>query len=71
MTHLEKIGQDIRTAREAQSLTHRQLSERCGIDFAELSRIESGKRNMTVATLVRLAEALDCELIVELESHRK
>jgi ribosome-binding protein aMBF1 (putative translation factor) len=48
--------------RERHGLTQKQLAERCGIDQADISRIERGSTNPTARTLQRIAEALDAEL---------
>jgi DNA adenine methylase len=62
MTHLEKIGSAIRQARETRCLSLGDLATISGIDKPELSRIESGKRNVTIATLVRIVDALGYEM---------
>lgn len=40
------------------NLTQGQLAERCGVSQTEISRIESGLTNPTMATVSRLASAL-------------
>ncbi len=49
---------ELRRARLERSLTQRQLSELTGIAQPEISRIEGGQANVTVATLGALAGAL-------------
>ena len=44
-------------ARKAEFLTHSQLSIIASVDQAEISRIERGHANATVATLARIAAA--------------
>jgi transcriptional regulator with XRE-family HTH domain len=53
-----EIGSRIRAAREAASLTLRELAERVGIDITRLSRIETGERTIPAKTLTDLAHAL-------------
>lgn len=48
--------------RKQHGLTQKQLAERCGIDQADISRIERGSTSPTVRTLQRVAEALDADL---------
>lgn len=67
MTHLESIGHEIRKARDDRQMTLAQLADACGIDKPELSRIEAGKRNVTIATLVRIADALKVHLYVNFQ----
>ena len=35
------------------------LAKRCGFDNASLSRIEAGKKNMTIMTLKKICDALE------------
>jgi putative transcriptional regulator len=60
--YLRKVGSMIRTVRESKKLSREQVGELISIDRAEFSRIEAGKRNITIATLVRIAGALECSL---------
>ena len=46
-------------------LTQSQLSERSGISQADISRLEKGTRNPSLALLKRLAEAMDSTLRIE------
>lgn len=48
--------------RETHGLTQAQLAERCGMDQADISRIERGAVSPTARTLQRVADALDADL---------
>ena len=48
----------LRTARESAGISLRELEERTGISRGNLSRLETGEANPTVATLRRYAEAI-------------
>ena len=48
----------VRRVRDRQGLTQAQLSERSGLSAAAISQIESGQREPTFSTIVRLATAL-------------
>jgi DNA-binding XRE family transcriptional regulator len=48
--------------REKHSLTQAQLAERCGVDQADISRIERGSTSPTVKTLQRIADALEADV---------
>lgn len=50
---------NLREAREAAKLTQMALAHRAGMDMAEISRLESGRRDPRLSTIVRLAAALD------------
>lgn len=53
------FGQNIKNAREKQSITKQKLAERIGYDRNSLSKLERGEKNVQYKTAVRLAEALD------------
>lgn len=40
-------------------MSQRKLSNHCGIDNADISRMENGEINITLETLQKLAEGLD------------
>ena len=55
----------ILTARKERSLTQKELSELTGITQADISKIENGSANPSLATLKRLAKGLGKELRIE------
>ena len=57
-----KLASEVIGLRLKHGLTQVQLAERCGIDQAEISRIETGNGNPTARTLERIADALDADL---------
>lgn len=48
--------------RERHGLTQTQLAERCGLDQADISRVERGAVSPTARTLQRIADALDADV---------
>lgn len=52
-------------ARNNQHITQKELSERTGITQADISRIENGTRNPSLAMVKRLAEGLGMRLKLE------
>lgn len=52
------LGENLRAAREQRELTQEQLSERTGVQAGEISRIETGKRDPQVSTLLKIAKGL-------------
>ena len=52
-------------ARISENLTQKELSERTGITQADISSIENGTRNPSLAMLKRLAEGLGMQLRLE------
>jgi predicted transcriptional regulator len=47
-------------------LSQRELAELCGTTQSAIARLERGGRPPRIDTLLRIAEALQCELVVEL-----
>lgn len=52
-------------ARISQNLTQKELSERTGIDQADISKLENGTRNPTLNLLRRLADGMGLSLKIE------
>ncbi len=64
MIHLDKIkflehlGNRIELLRKEKGLSLRQLAQLCDIDYSDISKIEKGKRNIQVSTILELAKGL-------------
>lgn len=61
---LTDVGQRIRARRGTEGLTLDQLARLCGISGPALSLIETGKRDVRLTTLARIAAALRLPLEV-------
>lgn len=60
------IGRQLAELRVKRGLTTRQLADACGVNYANISKIERGSYNVSVDILGRVCEALGAELrIVE------
>ena len=57
------LGQNLADAREERGISQRELSRRSGVIQAEISKIEQGKGNPTLATLQKLARSLDKSIV--------
>ena len=64
----ETIARFVILRRGELGLTQEQLADRMGTSHSAISRIESGQHSTSVATLQRLAKALDVRLVVGFES---
>jgi len=53
------LGSNLRDARKRLGLTQEAVAERSGVHATEVSRIEAGKRDPKVSTLLRLAKAVE------------
>jgi predicted transcriptional regulator len=63
------IADKVATRRVAMNMSQRELAELCGTTQSAIARLERGGRPPRIDTLLRIAEALDCELVVDLEPH--
>ena len=61
-----RIAEQVVEQRRARGLSQKELAELTGTTQSAIARLESGGRPPRIDTLLRIAEALDCELIVEL-----
>lgn len=61
------IAEKVATRRVAMNLSQRELAELCGTTQSAIARLERGGRPPRIDTLLRIAEALDCELVVDLK----
>ena len=66
---LTDLAKAIREARAEKEMSQKDLAEVCGINQADISRIERGTANPSVRTLQRIAIGLGLTLRIELSSH--
>lgn len=59
---LMSLGARIKELRLDKNMTQNELAIQCNFEKASLSRIESGKTNITILTLNRISRALDVEM---------
>lgn len=65
---VQRIATLLRTSREEAGLSLTELAERTGMTRQAISRIESGENhNPTMSTIVRLAEALNKQWVIDLQ----
>ena len=61
-----QIADRVAERRAAMGLSQRQLAERCGTTQSAIARLERGGRPPRIDTLLSIADALHCDLVVEL-----
>ena len=61
-----QIADQVVERRLAQSLSQTELASLVGTTQSAIARLESGGRPPKIDTLLRIADALDCELAIEL-----
>jgi transcriptional regulator with XRE-family HTH domain len=59
----EQFGINLRRLRHQAGLSQLELSLRCGLDMAEISRLERGSRDPRLGTIARLADGLQVEVV--------
>ena len=72
-TLLRLLGATLRQYRHNQALSQPALAARTGLTFGYISEIEQGQRNLSVLSLVRIADALGlsvAHLLAPLETHQ-
>jgi transcriptional regulator with XRE-family HTH domain len=63
---IAQIAQQVADQRKAHGLSQHELAELTGTTQSAIARLESGGRPPRIDTLLRIAEALDCDLLIEL-----
>ena len=61
-----QIAEQVAARRRARDLSQTELAELCGTTQSAIARLESGGRPPRIDTLLRVSNALDCNLVVEL-----
>ena len=61
-----KIADQVSERRQEMGLSQRELAELVGTTQSAIARLERGGRPPRIDTLLRIADALECELQVEL-----
>lgn len=57
--YAKKLGENIRRIRLAKGMTQGDLCRKLEVDRGYMSNVESGKKNPTLSTINRIADALD------------
>ena len=61
------IAEKVSEQRNARGMSQRELAELVGTTQSAIARLERGGRPPRIDTLLKIAEALECDLIVELQ----
>jgi transcriptional regulator with XRE-family HTH domain len=64
MVDKKALGEALKARRIAKGMTLRDLATKVGLTHAAIDHIENGRRNTTVDTLSKIAEALDTSIDV-------
>ena len=66
-----QVAEHVAGQRKARGLSQAELAELTGTTQSAIARLEGGGRPPRIDTLLRIAEALDCELIVDLRTRTR
>ena len=64
------IADQVSERRQDRGLSQRELAELVGTTQSAIARLERGGRPPRIDTLLRIADALDCDLVVDLKPRR-
>jgi len=64
------IADKVAERRQAKGLSQRELAEIVGTTQSAIARLERGGRPPRIDTLLRIADALECELVVDLRPRK-
>lgn len=62
IAYQKKLGQRIKEVREGKELSQLDVASICDYDKTTISRIENGRTNITLKTLVTLALAMEVDI---------
>src|SRR5580765_3254110 len=66
-----RIAEQVVQQRAARELSQAELAQLCGTTQSAIARFERGGRPPRIDTLLRMANALDCELVVQFQPRTK
>jgi HTH-type transcriptional regulator/antitoxin HipB len=64
---MDLIGQAIKHTRQERKLTQEELGRLIGVQKAQISRIENNASNVTIETLMRVFNALQAKVMLQVE----
>ena len=56
------LGENLKTARESKKMTQKELAGRVQVNSVNICYFENGYKIPSIATLVRIADVLDCSI---------
>jgi len=65
MNHWQKLGKQIKIRRKQRGWSQKDLGDKIGASFQFVSNLETGNKKYSVDKLSEIANALECELIIE------
>jgi putative transcriptional regulator len=62
LEEIKQIGKNIRKFRKKKGFSQLDLAAACGFEESSIGRLENGKTNPTIKTLVKIGKALEVKL---------
>lgn len=59
----KRISRNLRRIREGLGMSQQEVAAHCGMATQQYSKIESGKANVTIATLAQLTDRLNLDIV--------
>ncbi|WP_424492722.1 helix-turn-helix domain-containing protein [Salinimicrobium sp. GXAS 041] len=59
----KKVGKRIQEIRQIKNISQQELAAKCNFEKSNMSRLESGRVNFTLATLNRVAQGLEVSIV--------
>ena len=60
--YFQELGKNLQNLRKTKGLSQQELANRCDVDRAKISSIETAKEDFVMTTLLEIAEALEVDL---------
>lgn len=58
---IRKFGDQLKKIREERGYSYRQMAQLCDVDHSQISKIEKGKVDIQITTVLELAKGLNVE----------
>ncbi len=64
---IDLIGEMIKNVRKERSLTQEELGQLVGVQKSQISKLEKGSKNVTIATILKVFDALKAQIKFKVE----
>lgn len=64
---LDLIGEMIKNIRKERNLTQEELGQLVGVQKSQISKLEKGSKNVTIATILKIFDALKAQIKFKVE----
>jgi len=68
---IDLIGEMIKSVRKERNLTQEELGQLVGVQKSQISKLEKGSKNVTIATILKIFDALKAQIKFKVELMEK